>query len=124
MKINRKLSKYLSSRKKDDSYWIEHLKLDFALQLEKRRLNANLSYAELAKKLGTSAAYISKVFRGDANLTIESMVKLARSSRSRVCISLIDEDMAVSPNYLFANTTRTTVASNSIENQLIEKIAA
>jgi transcriptional regulator with XRE-family HTH domain len=46
----------------------------------------------IANKLSTSAAYISKVFRGDTNLTIESMVKLARATGGRIEINIVDED--------------------------------
>ena len=47
-----------------------------------------LSYADLAKNLGTSAAYISKVFRGDTNLPIESMVKLARATGGQLDVRI------------------------------------
>ena len=73
------LLQYLVEAKKRDIYWIEHTKLDFSSALEHQRRRAGLSYKALAEKIGTSPAYISKVFRGDANLTIESMVKLARA---------------------------------------------
>lgn len=73
------LLQYLAEAKQRDNYWIEHTKLDFSSALERQRRRAGLSYKALAEKLGTSPAYISKVFRGDANLTIESMVKLARA---------------------------------------------
>lgn len=73
------LRQYLDEAKKRDSYWIEHTKLDFSFALERQRRRVGLTYKALAEKLGTSPAYISKVFRGDANLTIESMVKLVRA---------------------------------------------
>lgn len=57
--------------------------------MEKQRKGAGLTYAALAKKIGTSAAYITKVFRGDSNLTIESMVKLARASGGRLNIEVV-----------------------------------
>ena len=36
-----------------------------------------MSKADLAKKISSSPAYITKVLRGDSNLTIESLVKLS-----------------------------------------------
>ncbi len=91
MAINKKLATYLAERKKTDAYWVESAKLDFALALEKQIRLANLSYANLAKKIGTSAAYISKVFRGDTNMTIETMVKLSRASGARLNIEIVNE---------------------------------
>lgn len=91
MAINKKLASYLAERKKTDAYWVESAKLDFAMKLEKQIRLAGLSYASLAQKLGTSAAYISKVFRGDTNMTIESMVKLSRATGARLNIEIINE---------------------------------
>ena len=67
-------------------------KLDFAKALEQRRKYNQIQYSVIANKLSTSAAYISKVFRGDTNLTIESMVKLARATGGRIEINIVDED--------------------------------
>lgn len=80
MKISKALKALVQEAVKDDAYWVERAKLDFATGLESQRRRAGLSYKEVADRIRSSAAYISKVFRGDSNLTIESMVKLARAS--------------------------------------------
>jgi len=94
MAINKKLAAYLAERKKTDAYWVESAKLDFAMALEKQTRLAGLSYAMLAKKIGTSAAYISKVFRGDTNMTIETMVKLTHATGARLNIEIMNESVA------------------------------
>lgn len=94
MAINKKLATYLAERKKTDVYWVESAKLDFAMALEKQIRLAGLSYASLAKKIGSSAAYISKIFRGDTNMTIETMVKLTRASGARLNIEIVSESVA------------------------------
>lgn len=94
MAINRKLAAYLAERKKTDVYWVESAKLDFAMKLEKQIRQSNLSYATLANKIGTSAAYISKIFRGDTNMTIETMVKLTRAAGARLNIEIVSESVA------------------------------
>ena len=94
MAINKKLAAYLAERKKTDVYWVESAKLDFAMALEKQIRLAGLSYASLAKKIGSSAAYISKIFRGDTNMTIETMVKLTRASGARLNIEIVSEAVA------------------------------
>jgi len=63
----------------DDSveYWAEGAVLDFTGDLA-RLMDANdISRAELAKRVGTSPAYITKIFSGQANFTIETMTKFA-----------------------------------------------
>ena len=122
MKLNKKLTEYLAGRKQHDSYWVEQLKLDFSILLEKRRKNAGLSYVDLAKKIGTSPAYISKIFRGDANFTIESMVKLSRATGGKVDIKIIDDGMIVDPSIWFAKVyhlpaaNQPRISSNTVAN--------
>ena len=95
MVMNKKLAALINESKKDDLYWVEEAKLGFALSLEKQRKSSGLSYSELAKRIKTSAAYITKVFRGDSNMTIESMVKLARASGGKLNIEIINESVGV-----------------------------
>jgi len=61
----------------DTEFLTEDVKIGFAVSLERRLLQNNMSRAELARRLGTSQAYITKVLRGDSNLTIKTMVELA-----------------------------------------------
>jgi transcriptional regulator with XRE-family HTH domain len=138
MAINKKLATYLAERKKTDAYWLESAKLDFAMKLEKQIRLAGLSYANLAKKIGTSAAYISKVFRGDTNMTIETMVKLSRASGARLNIEIVSEAVVAqrwnnkiipfpinrSPLITAVCTTITEYADHHASNSEIESRAA
>ena len=54
-----------------------NLKLDVALSVEKEMTRQGMSRTHMAQKMGTSAPYITKILQGDANLTIDSLVKLA-----------------------------------------------
>jgi transcriptional regulator with XRE-family HTH domain len=96
MKLSKSLKTYLDEARKTDSYWIEKAKLDFSIYLDSQREYAKITYAEIAKRIGSSPAYISKVFRGESNLTIESMVKLARSTGGQLDIRIVDNAAAVS----------------------------
>lgn len=71
--------KLLTEAKQRDSYWVEKAKLNFSIELTNFFKKSGITQTSLAEKLNTSPAYITKVFRGDANFTIETMVKLARS---------------------------------------------
>jgi transcriptional regulator with XRE-family HTH domain len=48
----------------------------------------NMTQKEFAKKLNVSEAYISKIFKGDINFTIDTMVKLIRALDSRLHIKV------------------------------------
>ena len=91
MKLSKAIKKFVDRAKENDSYWVERTKLDFSLSLEKQRRIIGMSYADVARKINSSAAYVTKIFRGDVNMTIESMVKLARATGGQLHIQIIDE---------------------------------
>ncbi len=70
--------------------------LDFCIALERLMKRRGVSKAELARRTGVSGAYISKVFRGDENLTIETMAKLVTAVAGRLSIEVrAREDRAI-----------------------------
>lgn len=91
MKLSKAIQKFVDRAKEGDSYWVEKTKLDFSLSLEKQRRVVGMSYAAIARKINSSAAYVTKIFRGDVNMTIESMVKLARATGGQLQIQIMDE---------------------------------
>ena len=112
MTLSKKLKAFVDEAKQTDAYWVESAKLEFALALEQQRRAAGLSYADLAKKMGTSAAYISKVFRGDTNLTIESMVKLARVTGGQLDARIFAGEVA-------ATAYRSAAATEPVSSALL-----
>ncbi len=91
MKISKKLHAFIEKAKLSDTYWVEKAKFNFAVELNKFIKASNMSNKDMAEKLGTSPAYITKILKGDANLTIESMVKASRAANAKLNISLIDD---------------------------------
>src|SRR5205809_81544 len=71
-----------------EEYWERWLVGDFIEALAFRMENLNISRSALAAKLGASPAYVTKVLRGETNLTVQSMAKLARALESVVRIHL------------------------------------
>ena len=94
--MSKKIADYLLKAKKRDNYWIEDAKIEFALSFEHFLDKSGMNKAELAKRLDVSPAYISKVLRGDANVTIETMVKLIRAvGASKLSFQIVREDLLV-----------------------------
>jgi plasmid maintenance system antidote protein VapI len=62
--------------------------VNFLAQVHTRMQALGLSSAELAQRMGTSPAYITRLFRGSANLSVETMVKLARAVESTLQVAL------------------------------------
>lgn len=79
----------------DPEFLLERVKLAFAEELCRLMEEQGLSHAQLAERLGTSRAYITRILRTDYNLTAETMVKLAQALDARVELSLVPKDSPV-----------------------------
>jgi transcriptional regulator with XRE-family HTH domain len=65
-----------------DSLTVDHaesIKLEFAVAMDRAIHEARLSRKDVAAAMKTSPAWVTKVLRGDVNLTIESMAKLCQA---------------------------------------------
>ena len=85
----------LQKAKQRDSFWVERAALEFTVDIARLMKQGRLSKADLARRLGTSPAYVTKILRGDANFTIDSMVRLVRAVEGRLHIHVADEDRRV-----------------------------
>ena len=74
--------------KRRDTYWVSSLILDFTEGLHKMMEANEVSRSELARRLGVSPAYITKVLRGNVNFTLDSMVRLARAAGGEVSLQV------------------------------------
>lgn len=63
--------------RKDPAYWLEGAVLSFTEDMLKIMDDQGMSRSELARRIGTSPAYITKILRGSTNFTFESVVKIA-----------------------------------------------
>jgi transcriptional regulator with XRE-family HTH domain len=70
-------------------FWEENAIVGFTEDICVAMERAGVSRAELARRLGTSQAYVTKVLRGDANFTIKTMVRLALALDMEFCPHLV-----------------------------------
>lgn len=63
---------------------------DFAIQLEKKLREQGMTRAELARRIGKSKPYVTKVLRGEANFTLQTMTALAEAVGARFHPHLAD----------------------------------
>ena len=68
----------------DDGF--ESLKLDFALELERAIEASGMSRTEIASALGVSSARVTNILRGDSNLTMNVMARLAHALGKKINI--------------------------------------
>lgn len=70
------------------TYNVEGSILDFTEDLCRLMDEKDVSRAELARRIETSPAYITKILRGNSNFTLSSMVRIAMALDSEVRIHL------------------------------------
>jgi transcriptional regulator with XRE-family HTH domain len=75
---------WLADVEKTPDYAAEHVKMDFAVAIERRMGQLGMSRAEFARQLHTSGAAVTVALRGDANLTIDRMVRMAHALDAEV----------------------------------------
>lgn len=79
-------------------YWMEEIRLDFIEELESLLKKKRISQTALARKLGKSDAYISKIMNSNiSNFTLKTMVQLVLAAGGR--LSLAIEDAEASARY-------------------------
>lgn len=109
----------LTDAKQRDGFWVEKAKLDFSVALNRLFEKSGMSQKELAEKLNTSPAYITKVFRGDANFTIETMTKLARAVDGQLHLNITEPESSVICNRTNEQPTTTLLHEGESYTTLI-----
>jgi len=92
---NKSFKKLIEDAKKRDTFWTATLILEFTEGLQNLMGKSGISRIELAKRLGVSPAYVTKVMRGNVNFTVDSMVKLANAVGGRVHVHVAPESHQV-----------------------------
>ncbi len=77
------------------AYQAEKLAVAFLAELNSFMQAHGVSNAELARRAGVTPAYITKVFRGPSNLSIETLTKLADAIGCKVHLHLASNGIAV-----------------------------
>jgi plasmid maintenance system antidote protein VapI len=74
---------------KDPEYVYERLVLDVNEAIVEAMESAGLKRADLAERLGTSRAYVTRLLGGPENLTLRTLVKVGMALDSRVEVSML-----------------------------------
>lgn len=86
----------------------EIIKLEIASKIDSELSRSGMTRSSLAKKIGTSPAWITKILRGDVNLTIETIVKLSEA---------LDLDL----NLSFSKRVKTSHSADIFQFPVVEK---
>lgn len=84
-------------------YWLDIAQTDFAREVHRRMKDMAVSPAELARRMGTSKAYVSQLLAG-GNFTLLTMVKIAMALGSVVHVNLESNEERASRAAMEANS--------------------
>lgn len=84
-------SGFFERAKDQTAFHAEGLILEFTEEMVRRMEELSLSKSDLARRLDTSPAYITKLLRGTSNFTVETMVKVASALECEVRLKLQPE---------------------------------
>ena len=79
----------VSRIKRSETFDQEVLRADIADQISCLMKVQGVSNAELARRLKTSRAYITKILQGNANFTTDNLVQIARALDCRYTLMLL-----------------------------------
>jgi len=90
------LSGLLKECKKDPDFIFEGLLFDLACELKKIMVEKGITKKELAKRLGVSPAYITKIL-GGSNITLRTVARILAALEADVSIRLTRGGVAEMP---------------------------
>ena len=73
-------------------YWSTVAAHEFVRELSQRMEEQAISRAELARRLGTSKAYVTKVLSADVNFTLATLQRLAAAVGGMVYLRIVDRE--------------------------------
>ncbi len=72
-------------------YWVAGAILEFTESVVREMERQGVTRTELARRLDATPAYVTKILRGKANFTLETMVRLARALDAQLHVQLAAE---------------------------------
>jgi transcriptional regulator with XRE-family HTH domain len=87
--VTERFSDLLQRAELSNSFQIDRLKIEISEQIYNAMNQQGVSNAELARRLGKSRAYVTKLLRGTTNFTLESLVRIGRALSCEVEVDLL-----------------------------------
>lgn len=110
--------KGLAQARKRLAYHEEGLFLDVAARVIDAMENRRITRSELARRMGVNPAYITKILRGHANLSLESLAKVAFAMGLKWECILLSADAQLGPFSMvdgFGDAAIRTVQTATVE---------
>ena len=120
--------KELYARSSEDADFLaEQLKVSFLAGLTHRMEEQGVSKSELARRTGTTPAYITKIFSGPTNVSAQTMAKLAFALNAKVKVDFEDLPVRKAPMDCFGlrprNDVTRVIASEAKQSKLSRAVS-
>jgi len=102
-----RLRRFIEQNEHTPGYELEWLLLDIHEAMWAAMQARGVSRAELAERLGTSRAYITKLLEGQENMTVKTLVRVANALEMKVAMKFESRERAAARR---ASTSRAVVA--------------
>lgn len=96
------LRERIAKHKDDPEYLTEGQILMFTEAIVKKMIDDNITRTELAKRLGKSKPFITKLLDGSQNMTIFTMVNVANALGMRLNIDIYPKDFTIARQAIYA----------------------
>ena len=83
---------FLEEARESVDFWVDGPITEFSEDIWRLMEEQKVSRAELARRLGTSRAYVTKLLGGNANFTLQTMTKVAMALGSQVHVHVAGRD--------------------------------
>lgn len=104
--MNGSFKQLFSKIRESLSYKQAKVKLDFTLQLESLMNKNSINKSDLARRINKSNPYVTKIMKGESNLTIDSMVALADAVGGKIELHITPKEEEVVAWYRSVKTGR------------------
>ena len=84
----RTFSALFQAAEQHEDYWAAGVILEFTESLVQEMERQGISRRELARRLGATPAYVTKILRGKVSFTLATMVRLARALNAEVHVQV------------------------------------
>jgi transcriptional regulator with XRE-family HTH domain len=95
--VSERFADQLRAAELTDAYQIDRLKVEISERIYHAMNQQDVTNAELARRLGKSRAYVTKLLRGTTNFTLESLVRIGRALACEVELELVPKISQTKP---------------------------
>lgn len=81
--------------KQSEDYWAEGAILGFTANVVRAMEEGDVSRTDLASRLGTTQGFVTKLLSGNANMTLRTMVRIARALDAELHVHVAPVDRKV-----------------------------